>query len=95
MLIVTRGKRGSDFVYSNIKITKTLDNPEVEVDSTGAGDAFFLQLSSMNSIKNNFFIDEEFINKTYEKATKLTRKVVKKFGARGHINSLYKIKKKK
>lgn len=93
MLIVTRGKIGSDFVYSNIKITKTLDNPEVEVDSTGAGDAFFATFIC-EYIKNNFFLDEEFINKTYEKATKLTRKVVKKFGARGHINSLYKIKKK-
>lgn len=92
MLLVTRGKIGSDFVYSNIKITKTLDNPEVEVDPTGAGDAFFATFIC-EYIKNNFFIDEEFINKTYEKATKLTRKVVKKFGARGHINSLYKIKK--
>lgn len=93
MLLVTRGKIGSDFVYSNIKITKTLDNPEVEVDPTGAGDAFFATFIC-EYIKNNYFIDEEFINKTYEKATKLTRKVVKKFGARGHINSLYKIKKK-
>lgn len=32
---------------------------------------------------------------TFEKATKLTKKVVKKFGARGHIQSLYKVKKVK
>lgn len=44
-------------------------------------------------IKNNYIIDYKFIDSTFEKATKLTKKVVKKFGARGHIQNLYKIKK--
>ena len=44
-------------------------------------------------IKNNFIINHKFIEDTFKKATKLTKKVVKSFGARGHINSLYKIKK--
>ncbi len=93
MIIVTRGKKGSDFVFDNNKVNKELSNPEVEVDPTGAGDAFFSFISEY--IKNNYIIDYKFIDSTFEKATKLTKKVVKKFGARGHIQNLYKIKKVK
>ena len=37
--------------------------------------------------------NDNYINNAFLKATKLTNKVVKKMGARGHINNLYKIKK--
>ena len=94
MIIVTRGKNGSDFVFDNNRVNKKLNDPEVEVDPTGAGDAFFSMFIS-EYIKNNYFIDYKFIDSTFEKATKLTKKVVKKFGARGHIQNLYKIKKVK
>lgn len=94
MIIVTRGKNGSDFVFDNNKVNKKLSDPEVEVDPTGAGDAFFSMFIS-EYIKNNYLIDYKFIDSTFEKATKLTKKVVKKFGARGHIQNLYKIKKVK
>lgn len=94
MIIVTRGKKGSDFVFDNNKVNKELSNPEVEVDPTGAGDAFFSMFIS-EYIKNNYIIDYKFIDSTFEKATKLTKKAVKKFGARGHIQNLYKIKKVK
>lgn len=92
MIIVTRGKKGSDFVFDNKKVKKELSNPEIEVDPTGAGDAFFSMFIS-EYIKNNYIIDYKFIDSTFEKATRLTKKVVKKFGARGHIQNLYKIKK--
>ena len=92
MIIVTRGKKGADFVINNKKITKELPNPEVEIDPTGAGDAFFSVFIS-SYVKNNYVIDEKFINTTFLKTTSLTKKVVKKFGARGHIQPLYKIKK--
>lgn len=92
MILVTRGKKGSDFVFSSNKVSKKIINPEVEVDPTGAGDAFFSMFIS-EYIKNNYIIDEKFIDSTFDKATKLTKKVVKKFGARGHIQNLYKIKK--
>ena len=94
MIIVTRGKKGSDFVFDNNKVRKELNSPEAEVDPTGAGDAFFSMFIS-EYIKNNYIIDYKFIDSTFEKATKLTKKVVKKFGARGHIQNLYKIKKVK
>ena len=94
MIIVTRGKKGSDFVFDNKKVKKELSNPEVEVDPTGAGDAFFSMFIS-EYIKNTYVIDYKFIDSTFDKATRLTKKVVKKFGARGHIQNLYKIKKVK
>lgn len=92
MIIVTRGKKGSDFVFADKKVNKGLSNPSIEVDPTGAGDAFFGIFIS-KYIKNNYAIDYKFIDSTFDKATKLTKKVVKKFGARGHIQNLYKIKK--
>ena len=92
MIIVTRGKKGADFIINNKKITKDLSNPEVEIDPTGAGDVFFSVFIS-SYVKNNYVIDEKFIDTTFLKATSLTKKVVKKFGARGHIQPLYKIKK--
>lgn len=92
MIIVTRGKKGSDFIFDNNKVNKELSNPSIEVDPTGAGDAFFSMFIS-EYIKNDFIIDYKFIDLTFDKATKLTKKVVKKFGARGHIQNLYKIKK--
>ena len=92
MMIVTRGSKGSDFVFNHHKVSKELTNPEVEVDPTGAGDAFFAVFIS-EYIKNNYIIDYKFIDSTFDKATKLTKKVVKKMGARGHIQNLYKIKK--
>lgn len=92
MIIVTRGKKGSDFVFSNNKVNKELSSPSIEVDSTGAGDAFFGMFIS-EYIKNDYIVDHKFIDSTFEKAIKLTKKVVKKYGARGHIKNLYKIKK--
>lgn len=92
MIIVTRGKQGADFVFNNSKISKKLNNLSQEVDPTGAGDAFFGMFIS-EYIKNNYILDDEFIDLTFDKATKLTAKVVKKLGARGHIQNLYKIKK--
>ena len=94
MIIVTRGKKGSDFFFDNHKMTKILSNPSIEVDPTGAGDAFFSVFIS-EYVKNNGILSDEFIDSTFDKATKLTKKVVKKFGARGHIQPLYKIKKVK
>lgn len=94
MIIITRGKKGSDFILDNKKINKELNNPENEIDPTGAGDAFFSVFIG-EYIKNEYVISDKFIDSTFEKATKLTRKVVKKFGARGHLQNLYKIAKVK
>ena len=94
MIIVTRGKKGSDFAIEHRVINKGLKSPTKELDPTGAGDAFF-SVFICEYVKNDYVIDEEFIDSTFDNATKLTKKVVTKFGARGHIQNLYKIKKTK
>ena len=67
------------------------DNGNV-IDSSGAGDAFISSII-FDYIKNSYDFNEELFPKWYEKSIKLTSKVVSNFGARGHLNSLYKIKK--
>lgn len=90
MIIITRGAKGADFVFNNNEVTKLLKTSGNEIDSTGAGDAFFGVFIS-EYVKNNYVIDNEFIEKSFILATKITKKVVKSFGARGHIQKLYKI----
>lgn len=87
MIIVTRGKKGSDFVFQGMKVNKKLENPAKEIDPTGAGDAFFSMFIS-EYIKNKNKIDLAFIDTTFKKATELTQKVGKSLGARGHIQTL-------
>ena len=93
LLIVTKGEMGASFVYNNVFINKNLESKSVTIDPTGAGDAFF-SIFIYEYIKNNLIISEEYINKSFDTATKLTSKVVKKMGARSHLNKLYKINKK-
>ena len=47
----------------------------------------------MNWIKNDLVFDSNKFYKWYKNSEKITCKVVKKMGARGHLHSLYKIKK--
>lgn len=93
LILVTRGKKGADFVYDQKLIIKILENPSSEIDPTGAGDAFFA--SFIETYMKRGKIDKQYIDDAFEKATKLTKQVVKKMGARGHLNHLYKIKKEK
>ena len=92
LLIVTQGKKGAIFSFDNQILYKKLETITEEVDATGAGDAFF-SVFIRDYIKNNFVIDHDFIDQAFASATKLTQKVVKKFGARSHLQSLFKIKK--
>lgn len=41
----------------------------------------FFSMFISEYIKNNYVVDYKFIDSTFEKATRLTKKVVKKFGA--------------
>ena len=50
-------------------------------------------VSFKDCIKNNFKYDPTLFEKWYENSNKLTAKVVRKMGARGHINALFKVKK--
>ena len=92
LVTITRGENGSIFIYNSKEYKFNLKDNGNVIDPSGAGDAF---LSSIifDYIKNNYEFNEELFPKWYENSNKLTSKVVSKFGARGHLNSLYKIKK--
>lgn len=92
LVTITRGENGAIFIYNSKEYKFNLKDNGNVIDSSGAGDAF---LSSIifDYIKNNYEFDEKLFPKWYEKSIKLTSKVVSNFGARGHLNSLYKIKK--
>ena len=91
-MTITRGEKGATFVSNGIDYTFKLKNMENPIDSTGAGDAFVSSIIK-DCIKNNFVYNQDLFEKWYENSAKLTTKVVSKMGARGHINSLFKIKK--
>lgn len=84
LLIVTRGKAGTDFVYRNHIYSKVLKTPAIEIDDTGAGDAF-LSVVIQEYYNNNKRIDQQFVDKTFKKATKVTTQAVSHLGARGHL----------
>ena len=92
LVTITRGENGAIFIYNSKEYKFNLKDNDNVIDSSGAGDAF---LSSIifDYIKNSYEFNEELFPKWYEKSIKLTSKVVSNFGARGHLNSLYKIKK--
>lgn len=91
LITITKGKKGATFIYNGKVFNFSLDKIIDEVDSTGAGDAFISSIIK-DWISNNLEFNEEMLPLWYKNATKLTSKVIKKMGARGHINKLYKIK---
>ena len=92
LVTITRGENGAIFIYNSIEYKFNLKDNGNVIDSSGAGDAFISSII-FDYIKNNYEFNEELFPKWYEKSIKLTSKVVSNFGARGHLNSLYKIKK--
>lgn len=93
LVTITRGENGAIFIYNSKEYKFNLKDNGNVIDSSGAGDAFISSII-FDYIKNSYEFNEELFPKWYEKSIKLTSKVVSNFGARGHLNSLYKIKKK-
>lgn len=91
LMTITKGEKGAAFILNGKAYNFNLIFKNDAVDPTGAGDAFLSSIIS-SLIKNNFNYEEDKFKKWYEKSNKLTSKVVTKIGARGHINSLFKIK---
>ena len=89
-MTITRGDKGASFIYNGNIYNFSLMNKGIEVDSTGAGDAFISSIIK-DYAKNKMKLDETLFEKWYNNTTKITLKVVSKMGARGHINSLFKI----
>lgn len=92
LITITRGEKGARFIYNNIVYDFSLQNKANIVDSTGAGDAFIASIIK-DWIKNDLKLDPSMFEKWYFNSNQLTSKVVGKMGARGHLKSLYKIKK--
>lgn len=92
LVTITRGENGAIFIYNSKEYKFNLKDNDNVIDSSGAGDAFISGII-FDYIKNSYEFNEELFPKWYEKSIKLTSKVVSNFGARGHLNSLYKIKK--
>jgi bifunctional ADP-heptose synthase (sugar kinase/adenylyltransferase) len=84
LMIITKGREGADFFFENKTIQKKLINSTSEIDPTGAGDAFF-SVFIREYFNNSSEVNEEFIHKTFFKASNLTANVVRHIGARGHI----------
>ena len=91
-MTITRGENGASFIFSGKVYNFDLIAKTHVIDSTGAGDAFISSIIR-DCIKNDFQYDINLFDKWYRNSNKLTSKVVSKMGARGHIKSLYKIKK--
>ena len=92
LVTITRDENGAIFIYNSKEYKFNLKDNDNVIDSSGAGDAFISSII-FDYIKNSYEFNEELFPKWYEKSIKLTSKVVSNFGARGHLNSLYKIKK--
>lgn len=88
LLIVTRGRKGTDFVYKNSIYSKVIKKPKRELDDTGAGDAF-LSVIIQCYYDNNKMVNQQFIDEAFEKAIKVTSEVVSHLGARGHLYEGY------
>lgn len=91
LIIITKGKNGSTFYYENNKVNMKPEKILKEIDPTGSGDAHFSAVIDAY-IKNNFIINKKMIENSYKTINKLIPKVISSFGARGHLNKLYKIK---
>ena len=92
LVTITRGENGAIFIYNSKEYKFNLKDNGNVIDSSGAGDAFISSII-FDYIKNSYEFNEELFPKWYEKSIKLTSKVVSNLGSRGHLNSLYKIKK--
>ncbi len=92
LMTITHGENGATFINDGKEYDFKLSFKGDVIDSTGAGDAFISSIIK-DAIKSNFNYDFTLFKKWYENSNRLTSKVVSKMGARGHINSLFKIKK--
>lgn len=89
ILIITRGKRGSDIIYNGEFEKKEIENPVTEIDATGAGDAYFSEFISY--FIENTEINARTISLAYMKASSKSAYVVTQLGARTHLMPLVKI----
>ncbi len=88
LLVITHGKQGATFVFSDKGVIKTINKtPKVlidAVDTSGAGDAFFSTFVREYAYSDS--INETFINDTFELANKSSREILSNLGSRKEQN---------
>lgn len=89
ILIITRGKRGADIIFDNNFVKKEIEHPAVEVEVSGAGDAFMAEF--IKGYLSSSIVDEKMISQTYIKAQSKASIVVGLLGARAHLEPNYQI----
>lgn len=92
LMMVTRGKKGNDFIYNNKKYSFPLENIIEEVDDSGAGDAFFSVIIK-NWLNNRMIIDPQLFDEWFKDTKELVEIVLKLIGSRAYIKPLYTINK--
>lgn len=90
ILIITRGKKGSDIIYNGILEEKVIEDAINEVEVSGAGDAFFSEFIR-TYLEFDCVVNEKVISLAYMRASSISRFVLTNYGARTHLESLYKI----
>lgn len=90
ILIITKGKKGADIIYDGILVEKVIEDPVSEVEISGAGDSFFSEFIR-TFIESNYEVNEKTISLSFMRASAISRFVVMNYGARTHLEPLYKI----
>lgn len=90
ILIITHGKKGSDIIYNGIMEEKIIEDAINEVEVSGAGDAYFSEFIR-TFIENEGIVNEKIISLAYMRASSISRFVLTNYGARTHLEPLYKI----
>lgn len=84
LMILTKGKRGAEYVFRENGEIKFIDKkPEIiadVVDSSGAGDAFFS--ATVREYAYTEKIDENFVDSTFNLANKSSREIISQIGSR-------------
>ena len=92
LMIVTRGIRGNDLVYLGKAYTYPLKEVVMEVDDSGAGDAFFSTIIK-NWLVNDKKFDVDKFTLWVEDTRVLVNKVLMLIGSRTYIKKMYKVTK--
>lgn len=90
ILIITHGKKGSDIIYNGILEEKIIEDAINEVEVSGAGDAYFAEFIR-TFLENDGIVNEKVISLAYMRASSISRFVLTNYGARTHLEPLYKI----
>ena len=93
LIIITRGKRGNDFILEGKKYSFPIKQVVNEVDDSGAGDAFFSTIIK-NWTNNNFIIKEDNLEPWFNDTLPFVKKVLRRVGSRTLIKKMYKVRKK-